>query len=339
MQELKTAIKPKTLHKILKFMFQNRENVLIKGKPGSGKTSVVKQVAEELGMDIVISHPVVSDPTDYKGLPFASPDDREAHFLPFGELNRLIKADKPLLYFMDDIGQSSESVQKSLMCLLLERKINGFNVSDHVIFCAATNRRNDLAGVQGILEPVKSRFATILELETDTDDWIEWAINNNMPVPLISFIRFRPNLLDDFKPTRDIINSPSPRTIAAVGRMQNQGLSEDIMLDVFAGAAGQGFAIEYMSFLKVWTKLPSIDRIIMNPEETPVPTDPATLYALTGMLASNCRDVTCDAIMKYVQRMPTEFATVMVKETQLRWDEFVNTLAYINWACKYLNSI
>ena len=66
--------------------------------------------------------------------------------------------------FLDDLGQAPMSVQAAAMQLILARRINGFKISDKVIFMAATNRREDKAGVTGILEPVKSRFAWIVEL-------------------------------------------------------------------------------------------------------------------------------------------------------------------------------
>ena len=90
------------------------------------------------------------------------------------------------------------------MQLILARQVNGHKISDKVIFIAATNRRQDRAGVTGILEPVKSRFATIIQLDVDADIWIEWAFENDMPAELIGFIHFRPSLLHKDETTSDI---------------------------------------------------------------------------------------------------------------------------------------
>jgi hypothetical protein len=59
------------------------------------------------------------------------------------------------------------------MQLILARRVNSFTLPDCVSFVAASNRRQDKAGVTGILEPVKSRFATILEVSPDLDDWTQ----------------------------------------------------------------------------------------------------------------------------------------------------------------------
>jgi MoxR-like ATPase len=218
-------MRAKQLKEAVKFAIKNKHPLLIKGAPGIGKTDIVTQACRETKTELIISHPVVSDPTDFKGLPFPVKGQMKATFLPFGDLLKLIDADKPTAFFLDDLGQATASVQAAAMQLLLARRINGHKVSDQVVFLAATNRRQDRAAVQGILEPVKSRFSAIVELEVVNDDWVDWAIAQQMPVELIAFIRFRPQLLHDFKPTADISNTPNPRTVAAVGKMMKSGLA------------------------------------------------------------------------------------------------------------------
>ncbi|GAF99527.1 unnamed protein product, partial [marine sediment metagenome] len=84
---------PKQLKSILLVAMSNGMPVLIKGAPGVGKSDIVARVAKELKMELILSHPVVSDPTDYKGLPGIV--DGKAEFLPFGDLRQLMEAKKP----------------------------------------------------------------------------------------------------------------------------------------------------------------------------------------------------------------------------------------------------
>lgn len=324
-------MRAKDLKKLLSFAFSNRENVLIKGKPGIGKSDIVQQAADEVGAELIISHPVVSDPTDYKGMPFV--DGKEANFLPFGELNRIIKAKKPTVFFLDDLGQAAPSVQAACMQLLLARRINDHKVSDHVTFVAATNRREDRAAVNGILEPVKSRFATIVELSANTDDWCEWAVNNNMPHELISFLRFRPDMLDkDSAPSRDIVNTHSPRTIAALGRLQNKGLPAEIRFDTFRGAVGDGFATEYVAYLGIYTKLPTFDEILNRAETIDVPYEPGLLFALSGLVANKADTNNIDTLIKFINRLPVEMQVVTIKSMAKK--AVLSTKPLTNWFIK-----
>lgn len=195
-------MKPSQLSRLLTAAIPAGLPVLIKGAPGVGKSAIVEQAAAEVGADMILSHPAVSDPTDAKGLPWVGKDGESATFLPFGELAQAIKADRPTVWFLDDLGQAPPAVQASYMQLLLARRVNGHKLPDCVTFVAATNRRTDRAGVSGILEPVKSRFAAIVELEADLDEWCKWAIAQELPPELIAFLRFQPHSLSSFSRAR-----------------------------------------------------------------------------------------------------------------------------------------
>jgi len=320
---------PKELKEVLLKTVRAGLPVLIKGAPGIGKSDIVHQVANKLEMDILVSHPVVSDPTDFKGLPGIV--DGKAEFLPFGDLRALITAKRPTIAFLDDLGQAPAVVQAAAMQLILARRVNGHKVSDKVVFIAATNRRQDKAGVTGILEPVKSRFATILELEANADDWIEWAIDNQMPPELIGFIHFRPALLNSEEATADIVNHPCPRTIAYCGALINAGLDS---LEVLSGAVGEGCASELVGFLKIYKSLPNISAILLDPKNAEIPTDPASIYAVVSALVEKASEDNADRIIRYSNRLPIDFNVLLVRAMIRKEPKVQNTKGFIDWASR-----
>lgn len=328
-------MKANQLMNALSFAIKNRFPILIKGAPGIGKSDIVARAAKDAGAQLIISHPVVSDPTDYKGLPTANGES--AKFLPFGELDAIIKATEPTVFFLDDLGQAPASVQAACMQLILARRINEHKISDNVVFIAATNRKEDKAGVSGLLEPVKSRFASIVELEVDLDSWFDWAFENDMPIELISFLKFKPGHLHEFKASKDIVNSSCPRTLAYVGKMQKAGLSKDIEIEMFKGACGESFAVEYAAFLKVFRSLPSIDEIILNPKGAPVPDAVDVTYALSGALAVKMNKQTIDSICTYMERLKAEIAVATMTFAIRRDRTLAPTAAFIKFSQKYGN--
>lgn len=307
--------------------------VLITGAPGTGKSDIVTSACIAAGAELIISHPVVSDPTDYKGLPYAA--DGEAKFLPFGDLNRLIKATSRTVFFLDDLGQAPPSVQSACMQLILARRINGHMVSDQVTFLAATNRKQDRANVSGILEPVKSRFSTIIELTPDLDDWVNWALANGVPTELIAFIRFRSNFLFDFKPSADMKQSSCPRTITNAGKLLSLGFPEAQELEVFAGAAGEAFAVEFTAFLRMFRRMISPDAVLMSPDTAPIPDDISTLYALCTALARLVDVNSVDRFFRYCNRLPDEFSVMAVSDATRTKPELQNTRSFIDWTIKH----
>jgi hypothetical protein len=293
--------------------------VLIVGKPGVGKSDVVGQASEDASAEILVSHPAVADPTDAKGLPWAEPGAKQATFLPFGDLALAMSATKPLVWFLDDLGQASPAVQASYMQLLLARRVNGHKLPDCVTFVAATNRREDRAGVNGILEPVKSRFTTIIEMETDADDWTLWAAQNKIRPEVIAFIRMRPELLCDFKPTGDMKNSPCPRTWTHASKLLNLNLSNAMESLAVAGAVGEGAAAEFMGFLQMFRNLPvNPDQIFLDPTNADVPKEPSHLYAVSSALAFKATAENFGRLLTYAKRMPQEFGVLTIRDSVRR---------------------
>jgi MoxR-like ATPase len=221
-------MKPSQLTAYLTATDAQRRPVLVTGQPGIGKSDIVADTMAKVGRRLIITHPVTADPTDFKGLPFASPSSDSARFLPFGDLREMIDATVPTCVFIDDMGQAPPLVQAALMQLVLARRIDGHRVSDHVRFIAATNRRTDGAAVSRILEPLKSRF-TIVGLEIDVRDWQVWAGAHGVPVEVIAFAQWRPELITKFQPSPEMQNSPSPRTLAAAASQIALGLTAEFV--------------------------------------------------------------------------------------------------------------
>ena len=233
-------MRPTELKTLLSAAIHARLPILITGSPGIGKSDIVTQATIEADADLILSHPAVADPTDAKGLPWVT--DGQATFLPFGELRRALEAVKPTVWFLDDLGQASPAVQASYMQLLLARRVNGHVLSDSVTFIAATNRRTDRAGVSGVLEPVKSRFGSIVELDANIDDWCRWAIDANIPPVLIAYLRFQPDNLCKFTASADLVNCPVPRTWSHVAHILDLNLPANVQHSAIVGAVGEGAA-------------------------------------------------------------------------------------------------
>lgn len=307
--------------------------MLIKGAPGVGKSDIVAQACKRVKARLILSHPVVSDPTDYKGLPAIV--DGHARFLPFGDLEELIDAEGLTVFFLDDLGQAPAVVQAAAMQLILARRVNGHTVSDAVTFIAATNRRQDRAGVTGILEPVKSRFMSIIELTPTPGDWDRWALANGIAPEAVAFNRFRPDLmLHPGEPTQEIINRPCPRTITNMARLYAAGITD---LETLGGAVGEGYAAEFLGFVKLYQSLPSIDGILLSPERAAVPTEPAALYAIATVLANRCTKDNCGRVLKYLNRLPEEFSVLGVRDIQRTCPSAANTPEFIRWVVDHQN--
>jgi hypothetical protein len=331
------TVTPSQLQTLLAAMIPARLPLLITGAPGVGKSDIIAQATAQAQADLLISHPAVADPTDAKGLPWPKASGDEATFLPFGELATAIKATKPTVWLLDDLGQATPAVQASFMQLILARRVNGHILPDYVTFVAATNRRSDRAGVAGILEPVKSRFACIVELEPTIDDWSQWAYAHGVSPSLIAFLRFRPELLCKFEATADLTNSPVPRTWHHLAKLETLNLAPIVESAAFSGAVGEGPALEYMAFRQMAKSLVNLDAILLNPDNVKIPSQPNELYATVIGLASRANDTSFPKIATYANRLCTEadkgeFAVLLIRDA-IRRDEslqYTDTFVRLN---------
>lgn len=334
-------MRPHELSELLSAAIAARKNVLITGAPGIGKSDVVAQACAAAGAKLVISHPAVVDPTDVKGLPWVT--DGAATFLPLGELAEVLASTEPTVWFLDDFGQGAVMTQQAYMQWLLARRCGTHVLPDCVTILAATNRRTDRAGVTGVLEPVKSRFATIVELAPHLDDWCAWAFTHEIPAELIAFLRFRPDLLSDFKPSADLTNSPSPRTWAHVAELLAMPLSPAVMQIALAGAAGEGAATEFNAFRRLYAELPNIDGILIDPDASKLPTAPATLYAVATALGMKATPKNFPRVARYAERLTQaqhgEFAALLLRDAVRRDAAIMQTSAFVKLASGELGQL
>ena len=348
-------MKPSNVIKVLEVAISNRHNILLAGAPGVGKTDLVKQAAANVKCHIIITHPVVSDPTDFKGMPWVvvEKDGRPiARFVPFGHLIELVNGEEDLLFVFDDMGQAAPATQAACMQLLLARHLDDMKIRDNVTFFACTNRREDKAGVQGILEPVKSRFVSILNVDVDVEDWATWAIRAKLPFNVISFVRWRPNQLFSFKANRDMTNSPCPRTVHHACKILMAGYPKELEREMLMGAAGEAWASEWDAFRKYEEALPNINRIIQDPDKGEILAEAHMTYALCGALAERATEATFPNIIKYAIRFGErnevkgqtlkgrpEFGIMLIKDCLLKDAKLRKNPAYIQWQLKHTDII
>nr|NIV13252.1 ATP-binding protein [Fodinibius sp.] len=300
-------------------------------------TDITTQVCNEIDYELMVCHPIISDPVDFKGMPWITKNgngESEADFIPFNDLKRMITADKPLVVFFDDLGQAPPAVQASIMQLLLARRIGEHKVSDQVSMIAATNGKKHKAGVKGILEPVKSRFVTIVELIFDEDAWFDWAMNEGLDYKLIAFGRFKTELLCAFIPTADMINSPVPRTVHNLDKLIKLDLPEVTQYPIYAGAVGEGFTKEFMAFLRLYDNLPNLHLLDTDPDAVEVPTKADIRYAVVSALINRITDQNFKNIMQYISRFPIEFQAVFIHDVKKMKPEYQETKPFVDWCVR-----
>ena len=109
-------------------------------------------------------------------------------------------------------------------------------------------------------------------------------------------------------------------------------VSAEAEYECFKGAVGDGAAAEFEGFMRIYRKLPNPDAVLLNPTTSAVPTDPATLYALSGALSARASTGNIDRFGTYIARMPQEFSVLAMSSACRRDPELANTQAFTQWS-------
>lgn len=318
-------MKPTQVIESIKTCIKANQPPFIHGSPGIGKSDVVRQVGKDLDLPIADVRAVLLDPVDLRGLPTVNGDGRAKWAIP----EFLPREGKGIL-FLDELNAAPKLVQAACYQLVLDRKLGEYTLPKEWHIVSAGNRETDRAVVTRMPSALANRFIHI-DFDVDVEDWILWALNHNVMTELISFIRFRPPLLNAFDPKAASKAFPTPRSWMFVNNIMATNPAQDILYDLLKGTVGEGATAEFLAFWKIFNKLPSPDVILTNPDSSEVPTDPATLYALMGALAARAKDSNMDRLMKYMARVPNEFCVLLMRDALRRDNSLANTRAYINW--------
>lgn len=329
-------MRPSTLTTTLQALIRRGRNVMIEGSPGLGKTELTKQAIKSLGptFHTVFKHGPTMQPEDL-ALPFKGANGRldflKAGWIPLaGDFD----PEHHVVVVIDELAQASNEVQKTLANLMQEREAYGDKLHANVSFICTGNRTSDRAGASRILSHLRNRMVT-LEFEPSLDDWCAWALDHDVRPEIISLMRFKPGLLNDFDPNRDI--NPTPRAWAEqvsgiVNDVEDGAIPMTVEFETIKGAVGEGAASECCAFLKIYRKLPNPDVVLMQPETTPVPEEPSVRFALAGAIAHRASVDNFDAVMKFARRLPAEFTVLIVLDSVRKCPEVQSSKSFLQWA-------
>jgi hypothetical protein len=333
-------MRPSHISLALNTFLDANQPVMIWGSPGVGKSDLIRQKAKERNEDIIDMRLSQMDSVDLRGIPSLDKASGRTVWNPPAELPHNGKG----ILFLDEINSAPQATTAAAYQLILDRRLGSYKVPDGWKIVAAGNRLTDRAIVNPMPTPLKNRFAHLF-YEVNNDDWLDWAIKHSIETEILSFIRFRPLMLNEFeahnssheelervKRLRDANAFATPRSWFFLSRSIARGIAKEIEFDVINSMVGEQAAAEFVGFLRYYRDLPNLDVVLMNPTQAKVPTEPASLIAIaTGLAAKSTQD-NMDRVVKYASRMPAEYQVLLLKDAILRDEELADTKAFISWS-------
>ncbi len=303
------------------------------GAPGIGKSSIIKQIARERGVECIDLRLSLLDPTDLKGIPFYERDSHSAMWAPPSFLPRGGEG----ILFLDELNSAAPAVQASAYQLILDRKVGEYTLPEGWAIVAAGNREGDRGVVYRLPSPLANRFVHV-EMEVNAADWRDWALGEGIDARVTAYIAFKNEALFGFDPSRNERSFPTPRSWEAVHRILTANLPRPLWLDAIGGAVGHDAAVDFLGFVQVMDALPDIDAIMAG-EAAEAPQELSALYALSsalvGRVLASPSDKAVSHVLRYTLRLKNEFAVLIVQDLQRHGVAMEHLDAFGEWVEAY----
>lgn len=313
----------------------------ISGPPGIGKSTMVRTVARDLGLELRDVRVSLLDAVDLRGLPFPDRATGTTLWLPPQFLPPMGSTGRGIL-FLDEINAAMPNVQAACYQLVLDRRIGEYELPPGWVVCAAGNRTTDKAVAYAMPSALRNRFLTI-ELRHDLDGWLRWAnteVDGRRRIhPLIcDFVAYRPSVLLDMPEQLRDQPFPTPRSWEFASRLLDEAqrswsvfppsnVDADAMERQLLHAALEGTighaASEFLSFIDSVGDRQFVGKFLADPHGEPIPAHGGCMFVLIMAVAERCRDNIDNA--RQVARI------LMQRLTDMEWREKFRSELCIHW--------
>ena len=328
---------------------KSRRVPILLSAPGVGKSSVVRKFADDHDLKLIDIRLSQMEPTELLGYPHKV--DGKTTYIPFdifplegdevpvktpaqfdshGNKTAEEVRYKGWLLFLDETTNAHPQVLKAAYRLILDREVGFRKLHSHCAVVAAGNRRKDRALAGDLGTALQSRMIHYT-IASDLKGWSNWASSNGVYAPIVGFVNFAPDLLNNFDPKSIEGSFACERTWEILSdqlKALPAGFDPDQYLDVIGGTVGQGAALRFKEFLHIFSTIPTESDIVSDPLTAPIPTDVGGRMAVAIYLSEKVNDQNVDKMMVYLARLPVEPQVVCVRLIKARQPALLKTTAF-----------
>lgn len=283
----------------------------VQGSPGTGKSSIVKELAKKYNLELIDLRLSTLEPTDLTGFPQFK--NGKASFVPFDffplETSEIPEGKNGWILFLDEFNSASRAVQAAAYKLVLDREVGMHKLHPNCAVFAAGNKMTDNAIVNRLSTAMLSRVVHI-NLEVNPKTWVQnIATKLGYDERILAYLAMNEDKVMNFDPERDDQTFACPRTWGFVDSLLKVMDTEEIpdeYVPIIGGAVTPYIASEFFTFCKIWKKLPKYEDIVRNPMGNH-PDDKAISWALITHVMRKFDIKDAKAIMTWISKFDNSF--------------------------------
>ncbi len=289
---------------------------LLRGAPGIGKSSILKELSQRLpDFHVAYIDTATLDLGDL-GMPVIDREQMVTSYAPNARFGVGRGQNKPVLLMLDELGKASKPVLNMLLPVILEHRIGDVQLPVGSIVFGTTNLDSDGVG-DNIPGHAHNRMTVARVANPTADEWLQWAASNDIAPEVMAFAKQFPVAFDcyadlDDGDTNPYIYNPrkgqtkafcSPRSLEKASNLIKQRARlGDALLPALAGTIGESAARDMEALIHLADQIPSFDAVTKAPTKTKVPDGVGAYFLMAFMLSGRVTAETLDAVMQYVNR-------------------------------------
>jgi len=295
---------------------------LLRGARGTGKTSLVKDIAKDVGYKLCLIQGAQTDVGDLK-----MPIMKDGAFV-FGPNESFgLHTGEPVVFFVDEFTKMGKASQNAVHeAIEPDGAFCGIPLHRDSIRIIAGNLDEEGLGDR-ILDHTHDRVIELVVSGANHDDMIEYAIQSGWHETVIAFMYEYPQVLLTVLDGDSWKDSPykgvTRRGLEGVSDIMHSSygkLPSELLATAIAGRVGSAFAKQFQAFVDYKDQVPSHDEVVNDPTGAKLPTSQgAACVFVFGAITKVTKD-NVDKYMKYFSRFEPEwemmFSLTMAKQKQ-----------------------
>lgn len=238
--------------------YHKKSTAMLWGPPGIGKSSIVKQTAEDLNVRLIDLRLPQLEPVDLRGIPVPNRDTKKSEwFYP-----EYLPTDGEGILFLDEIEKAPVAVKNAALQLVLDREIGSYHMPDGWSIVCAGNREDDNAFSQQLGSALANRMMHF-EISPDYEAWLSWAKQRNIHDGILGYLAFRPDHL--YRYDAGVNAFPTPRSWEMLNNMLVGIENVTEQNELLEAVVGKVVGLEYRTWLTVYKNV-RVEDILLKGE-------------------------------------------------------------------------
>lgn len=310
------------LHEVAKHVrngYEKKVAVMLWGPPGVGKSSIVKQVAEELGVRLIDVRLAQLEPCDVRGIPAPNHKTKQTEWyypswLPTDPESKGI-------LFLDEMEKAPTMVKNAALQLVLDRSIGDYKLPDGWSIVGAGNRADDGCFSTGLGTALNNRMLHYT-IEADLESWLKWATANGINDEITGYLQFDTGSL--YSMQAGVEAFPSPRSWEFLSNMLKGVTDQEETYQLFEAAVGEAAGQKFRAWYEVYKDV-DVEAIILKgkmPKAKEIGGEDkksfkyAVTIAVSHYVKKNFKDINQSAsnVLKFYEHLDPEVRLVFIKQ-------------------------